>query len=146
MVECVNVSSSNNICIEPVTLLQGDVGGPLMCKQGSSWFQTAVLTVGSSGNAASGNGTSGNATSTNGTSKARLSRSLRASPNQVFTKTSHFKDFLTSILGTLLLPTTNTAPTTPSAGGSSGASPAHSSFSLFLVLFSLSSVLLLGWD
>ncbi|XP_071027494.1 transmembrane protease serine 9-like [Oncorhynchus clarkii lewisi] len=151
VVECVNVSSSNNICIEPVTLLQGDVGGPLMCKQGSSWFQTAVLTVGSSGNATSGNatsgnGTSGNATSTNGTSKARLSRSLRASPNQVFTKTSHFKDFLTSILGTLLLPTTNTAPTTPSAGGSSGASPAHSSFSLFLVLFSLSSVLLLGWD
>ncbi|XP_024278414.2 transmembrane protease serine 9 isoform X1 [Oncorhynchus tshawytscha] len=160
VVECVNVSSSDNICIEPVTLLQGDVGGPLMCKQGSSWFQTAVLTVGSSGNATSGNATSGNATSgnatsgnatgnatsTNGTSKARLSRSLRASPNQVFTKTSHFKDFLTSILGTLLLPTTTTASTTPSAGGSSGASPAHSSFSLFLVLFSLSSVLLLGWE
>uniref|UniRef100_A0A8C7MRP4 Transmembrane protease serine 9-like n=1 Tax=Oncorhynchus kisutch TaxID=8019 RepID=A0A8C7MRP4_ONCKI len=176
VVECVNVSSSDNICTGPVTLLQGDVGGPLMCKQGSSWFQTAVLTVGSSdnatsgnatsgnatsgnatsdnatsdnatsGNATSGNATSGNATSTNGTSKARLSRSLRASPNQVFTKTPHFKDFLTSILGTLLLPTTTTAPTTPSAGGTSGASPAHSSFSLFLVLFSLSSVLLLGWD
>ncbi|XP_029491148.2 transmembrane protease serine 9-like [Oncorhynchus nerka] len=191
VVECVNVSSSDNICTGPVTLLQGDVGGPLMCKQGSSWFQTAVLTVGSSGNGTSGNGTSGNstsgnatsgngssgngssgngssgngtsgngtsgngtsgngtsgnATSTNGTSKARLSRSIRDSPNQVFTKTSHFKDFLTSTLGNLLSPTTTTASTTPSAVGSSGASPAHSSFSLFLVLFSLSSVLLLGWD
>uniref|UniRef100_A0A674ABE3 Zgc:100868 n=1 Tax=Salmo trutta TaxID=8032 RepID=A0A674ABE3_SALTR len=140
VVECVNVSSSDNICTGPVTLLQGDVGGPLMCKQGNSWFQTAVLTVGSS------NATSGNTTSTNSTSKARLSRSLRASPNQVFTKTSHFKDFLTSTLGTLLFPATTITPTTPSAGGSNGASPAHSSFSLFLVLFSLSSVLLLGWD
>ncbi|KAM9541485.1 transmembrane protease serine 9-like [Salvelinus alpinus] len=131
VVECVNVSSSDNICTEPVTLLQGDVGGPLMCKQGSSWFQTAVLTLGGT-------------TSTNGTSKARLSRSPRASPNQVFTKTSNFKDFLTSTLGTLLFPATTIAATTPSAGG---ASPAHSSFSLFLVLlFSLSSVLLLGWD
>nr|XP_046163315.1 transmembrane protease serine 9-like isoform X2 [Oncorhynchus gorbuscha] len=156
VVECLNVSSSDNICTGPVTLLQGDVGGPLMCKQGNSWFQTAVLTVGNSGNSTSGNSTSGNstsgnstsgnATSTNGTSKAQLSRSLRASPNQVFTKTSHFKDFLTSTLGNLLSPTTTTASTTPSAVGSSGASPAHSSFSLFLVLFSLSSVLLLGWD
>ncbi|XP_055797606.1 transmembrane protease serine 9-like [Salvelinus fontinalis] len=140
VVECVNVSSSDNICTEPVTLLQGDVGGPLMCKQGSSWFQTAVLTLGGS----SSNATSSNTTSTNGTSKALLSQSPRAFPNQVFTKTSHFKDFLTSTLGPLLFPATTIAATTPSAGGS-GASPAHS-FSLFLVLFSLSSVLLLGWD
>uniref|UniRef100_A0A4W5P3Q4 Peptidase S1 domain-containing protein n=1 Tax=Hucho hucho TaxID=62062 RepID=A0A4W5P3Q4_9TELE len=135
VVECMNVSSSDNICTGPVTLLQDDVGGPLMCKQGSSWFQTAVLTVDSS------NPTSG---STKGTSKARLSQSPRASPNQVFTKTSRFKNFLRTTFGTLLFPA-NTPSTTPSAGGSSGASPAHASFSLFLVLlFSLSSVLLLG--
>ncbi|CAB1341328.1 unnamed protein product, partial [Coregonus sp. 'balchen'] len=48
VVDCVNVSSSDNICTGTVTLLQGDVGGPLMCKQGNSWFQTAVLTVDSS--------------------------------------------------------------------------------------------------
>uniref|UniRef100_A0A4W5PAV1 Zgc:100868 n=1 Tax=Hucho hucho TaxID=62062 RepID=A0A4W5PAV1_9TELE len=131
VVECVNVSSSDNICTGPVTLLQGDVGGPLMCKQGNSWFQTAVLTFDSSSNA-------------NSTSKARLSRSPRASPNQVFTKTSRFMDFLRTTLGTLLFPA-NTISTTPSAGGSIGASPANSSFFLFLVLlFSLSSVLLLG--
>ncbi|XP_029582936.1 transmembrane protease serine 9 [Salmo trutta] len=131
VVECVNVSSLDNICTGPVTLLQSDVGGPLMCKQGNSWFQTAVLTVDSS------NATSSNTTSTNSTSKARWSQSPRASSIQVFTKTSRFKNFLATNLGTLLSPAL--------AGGSSGASMAHSSFSLFL-FFSLSFVLLLGWD
>ncbi|XP_064844866.1 transmembrane protease serine 9-like isoform X2 [Oncorhynchus masou masou] len=128
VVECVNVSSLDNICTGPVTLLQGDVGGPLMCKQGNSWFQTAVLTVDSS------NVTSSSTTST---SKARWSQSPRASTIQVFTKTSRFKNFLATNLGTLLSPAL--------AGGSSGASMAHSSFSLF-PFFSLSFVLLLGWD
>ncbi|XP_029491150.1 transmembrane protease serine 9-like isoform X1 [Oncorhynchus nerka] len=128
VVECVNVSSSDNICTGPVTLLQGDVGGPLMCKQGNSWFQTAVLTVDSS------NATSSNSTST---SKSRWSQSPRASTIQVFTKTSRFKNFLATNLGTLLSPA--------SAGASSGASMAHCSFSIF-PFFSLSFVLLLGWD
>nr|XP_029543713.1 polyserase-2-like isoform X3 [Oncorhynchus nerka] len=116
VVECVNVSSTDNICTGAVTLLQGNAGGPLMCKHGNSWFQTAVLTVDSS------------------TNKARWSRDPRTSPIQVFTKTSHFQNFLTANLGTFLSPAT-------SAGGSSGASLAHSS----LLLVSLSSVLLLGW-
>ncbi|XP_029543712.2 polyserase-2-like isoform X2 [Oncorhynchus nerka] len=116
VVECVNVSSTDNICTGAVTLLQGNAGGHLMCKHGNSWFQTAVLTVDSS------------------TNKARWSRDPRTSPIQVFTKTSHFQNFLTANLGTFLSPAT-------SAGGSSGASLAHSS----LLLVSLSSVLLLGW-
>ncbi|XP_021429762.1 transmembrane protease serine 9 isoform X2 [Oncorhynchus mykiss] len=122
VVECVNVSSTDNICTGAVTLLQGNAGGPLMCKHGNSWFQTAVLTVDS------------NTTSNNSTNKARWSRDPHTSPIQVFTKTSHFQNFLAANLGTFLSPAT-------SAGGSSGASLAHSS----LLLFSLSSVLLLGW-
>ncbi|XP_035599093.1 polyserase-2-like isoform X4 [Oncorhynchus keta] len=102
VVECVNVSSTDNICTRAVTLLQGNAGGPLMCKHGNSWFQTAVLTV------------------DNSTNKARWSRDPRTSPIQVFTKTSHFQNFLTANLGTFLSPAT-------SAGGSSGASLAHSS-------------------
>ncbi|CAB1331079.1 unnamed protein product [Coregonus sp. 'balchen'] len=127
VVECVNVSSTDNICTGAVTLLQGNAGGPLMCKQGNSWFQTAVLTVDSSSNT----------TSNNSTNKARWSRSSRTSLIQVFTKTSRFQNFLAANLGTFLSPTT----TTTSAGDSSGESLAHSS----LLLFSLSSVLLLGW-
>eukprot|EP00063_Salmo_salar_P074280 XP_014049115.1 PREDICTED: prostasin-like isoform X2 [Salmo salar] len=123
VVECVNVSSTDNICTGAVTLLQGNAGGPLMCKHGNSWFQTAVLTVDSSSNT----------TSNNSTNKARWSGGPRTSPIQVFTKTSHFQNFLAANLGTFLSPAT-------SAGGSSGASLAHSS-----LLFSLSTVLLLGW-
>ncbi|XP_023850011.1 prostasin-like isoform X1 [Salvelinus sp. IW2-2015] len=121
VVECVNVSSTDNICTGAVTLLQGNAGVPLMCKHGNSWFQTAVLTVDSSSNT----------TSNNSTNKARWSRGPHSSPIQVFTKTSHFQNFLAANLGTFLSPAT-------SAGGSSGASLAHSSLLL-------SSVLLLGW-
>ncbi|KAM9433325.1 polyserase-2-like isoform 1-T1 [Salvelinus alpinus] len=121
VVECVNVSSTDNICTGAVTLLQGNAGVPLMCKHGNSWFQTAVLTVDSSSNT----------TSNNSTNKARWSRGPHSSPIQVFTKTSHFQSFLAANLGTFLSPAT-------SAGGSSGASLAHSSLLL-------SSVLLLGW-
>ncbi|XP_030649822.1 transmembrane protease serine 9-like [Chanos chanos] len=45
VVDCGSSASPENICTGLVTLQQGDVGGPLMCKQGLAWFQPAVLTV-----------------------------------------------------------------------------------------------------
>ncbi|KAJ8006777.1 hypothetical protein DPEC_G00110740 [Dallia pectoralis] len=118
LVNCVNVSSTGNICTGTVALQQGDVGGPLMCKQGSSWFQTAVLTLPSN--------------STISTSSSKRRRRDVRDAIQVYTNITNFKDFLMTNLGALLLP-------------NSGDSLAGTPFSLILILlFSLSSVLLLG--
>ncbi|PWA32041.1 hypothetical protein CCH79_00020708, partial [Gambusia affinis] len=65
---------------------QGDLGGPLMCRQDGSWFQAAVvLTLNSS------------------TSQTRAN-------TNVFVKLSNFNDFLTRILGNFLTPAPSTLP------------------------------------
>ncbi|XP_077482265.1 uncharacterized protein LOC144092954 [Stigmatopora argus] len=38
-------SDTENICTSSLDLQQGDVGGPLICKSDSSWFQAAVVTT-----------------------------------------------------------------------------------------------------
>ncbi|KAK0144248.1 Polyserase-2 [Merluccius polli] len=46
VVDCGNASSSSdNFCTQAVTIRQGDTGGPLMCRSGSSWTQLAVLPI-----------------------------------------------------------------------------------------------------
>lgn len=72
--------------INPLFLyLQGDHGGPLLCKSDSSWFQVAVIT------------TSG-------------SKSARADV-QVFAKTSRFGSFLKETVGDMPSPAaTGNAP------------------------------------
>ncbi|KAG7492140.1 hypothetical protein MATL_G00011380 [Megalops atlanticus] len=45
VVECGNISSTDNICTGAVEIEQGDAGGPLVCKNGISWFQAGVIMV-----------------------------------------------------------------------------------------------------
>ncbi|MEQ2216697.1 hypothetical protein XENOCAPTIV_020676, partial [Xenoophorus captivus] len=59
----------------------GDSGGPLMCKQGNSWFQPVVLHLVKTSN-----------------------RIKRTNPMMVFEKLDRFQSFLTSTLGTFLSP------------------------------------------
>ncbi|CDQ88082.1 unnamed protein product [Oncorhynchus mykiss] len=140
VVDCESSGSSDNICTAALDLRQGEVGGPLMCKQGDAWYQAAVLTVDSSNKTSS--------------SKTRWSRSPRSSSIQVFTKTARFQSFLQTTVGTLPLPVTARTPvndtntannTTVSAitavvTPASGATLAHSS--LVLLFLSLLSLLL----
>ncbi|XP_062382682.1 transmembrane protease serine 9-like [Sardina pilchardus] len=85
VVACGNASSStDDICTNTVQLQQGDMGGPLMCKQGNSWLQLSVLTVTSNSSSSSSNSTSRD-----------LDQSDRASV-QVFGRTSRFSNFLSS--------------------------------------------------
>lgn len=58
--------------------LQGDQGGPLLCKSESSWFQVAVVTTGES-------------------------KSVRADI-QIFAKTSRFGSFLKETVGDMPSP------------------------------------------
>ncbi|KAL0962755.1 hypothetical protein UPYG_G00344930 [Umbra pygmaea] len=137
VVNCENNSTStDNICTQPVALVQGNVGGPLMCIQGKSWFQTAVLTlpINTITTATTTNGPSSNTISQSGGNKRR--RRANNQPSiQVFTETSHFKNFLIATLGNLLPPATNTT-------ANSGETLAGSPFSLLPVLFF--SILILG--
>ncbi|XP_067334288.1 transmembrane protease serine 9-like [Channa argus] len=114
VVDCGSTSTSNSICTGFISLDQGDSGGSMMCKLGSSWFQAAVITVNSN----------------NSTSQTRSSLMLS------FTKLSYFDKFLSLTLGEFLLPaspntssnTTTTAATTiATTGGTAG----HSSFFFF---------------
>ncbi|XP_045899472.1 prostasin-like [Micropterus dolomieu] len=122
VVSCGNVSTSDSICTNSFTLGQGGSGGPLMCKQGGSWFQAAVLSV-----------------ENNSTSQTR------ADPVMVFTKLSHFQSFLAQTVGTFLSPASNTTNTTSSSSTTatntlttSGDAPAHSPmFFLHLLIFSM---------
>ncbi|XP_048842411.1 prostasin-like isoform X4 [Brienomyrus brachyistius] len=81
--DCGGSASSSNICIRTVTLQQGDAGDPLLCKQGSTWFQAAVIT-----------------TNTSSTSRAT------SPPVQAFTKMSQFTTFLQNTVG---IPSPNSA-------------------------------------
>ncbi|XP_073669818.1 transmembrane protease serine 9-like [Paramisgurnus dabryanus] len=78
-------SSSNSICTTAIKLQEGSQGGPLMCKQGLSWIQAAVVTIQS------------NSTNTSVSNSTAASRSVRAQDIQVFTKTSSYSSFLTSV-------------------------------------------------
>ncbi|MED6257100.1 hypothetical protein ATANTOWER_010507 [Ataeniobius toweri] len=88
---------------------EGDSGGPLMCKQGNSWFQPVVLPL----------------VKTSNTTK-------RANPMMVFEKLDRFQSFLTSTLGTFLSPASTNMTT-------SGVPISHPSFFLLghLLLFAL---------
>ncbi|XP_063328798.1 transmembrane protease serine 9-like [Pelmatolapia mariae] len=83
VVNCGNSSSSGSICTDVFALQQGESGGPLMCKQGGSWFQAVVLTA--------------------------PSPSARRRRNSVmtFTRVSSFDAFLNATLGTRLSPASN---------------------------------------
>ncbi|XP_048848163.1 prostasin-like isoform X1 [Brienomyrus brachyistius] len=80
---CGSSASSSDICITAVTLQQGDAGDPLLCKQGSTWFQAAVIT-----------------TNTSGSTKA-------ASQTITLSKVSQFATFLQNTVSNL--PTTSAA-------------------------------------
>ncbi|XP_067334276.1 transmembrane protease serine 9-like [Channa argus] len=90
VVDCGNTSTSNSICTGFISLEQGDSGGPMMCKLGSSWFQAAVLTVNSN----------------NSISQTRATDIL------TFVKLSVFDTFLGSTVGTFLSPFSNTTSNT----------------------------------
>ncbi|KAG7227827.1 hypothetical protein INR49_013621, partial [Caranx melampygus] len=75
---CGNTPDSENICTYTMDLQQGDMGSPLLCKSGSSWFQVAVVTVSGS-------------------------KSGRADI-QVFEKTSRFGSFLKETVGDMPTP------------------------------------------
>ncbi|XP_023648125.1 transmembrane protease serine 9-like isoform X1 [Paramormyrops kingsleyae] len=81
---CGNNTSSSNICITAVMLQQGDAGDPLLCKQGNTWFQAAVIM-----------------TNTSSTSRAVLSQIM------TLTKVSQFTAFLQSTVSNL--PTSSAA-------------------------------------
>uniref|UniRef100_UPI003AAD242F polyserase-2-like n=1 Tax=Centroberyx gerrardi TaxID=166262 RepID=UPI003AAD242F len=100
VVNCGNASSSDNICTGAVTLQQGDAGGPLMCKQGDSWTQAAVLTVDSSQTRANG-----------------------SSP-MVFTRMSRFQSFLAQAVGNFLSPAPNTSGGNNTTNGTTPAATA----------------------
>ncbi|XP_038565989.1 serine protease 41-like isoform X2 [Micropterus salmoides] len=128
VVNCGNASTSDSICTSSFTLGQGDAGGPVMCKQGGSWFQAAVLSV-----------------ENNSTSQTQ------ADPVMVFTKLSRFQTFLAQTVGTFLSPASNTSSTTAATSTlttssttatntptTSGGAPAHSPFFIFhLLIFSV---------
>ncbi|XP_029284048.1 transmembrane protease serine 9 [Cottoperca gobio] len=107
---CGNASSSDNICTGAFTLDQGDYGGPLMCKQGDSWFQAVVLSA----------------------ANITIQTQGRASA-QLFTKLSHFQAFLSSTVGFLSSGSNTTEGLTTT---SSGVDPAHFLFLLHLLVFS----------
>ncbi|KAG7459860.1 hypothetical protein MATL_G00215180 [Megalops atlanticus] len=117
---CGTNSSSDNICTAALQLEQGDEGGPLVCQQGSSWFQAAVITLDS-----------------NGTANSSLI--TRASGMQVFPRTARFATFLTRNVGTLPSPANATNPTTSSTPATTsvaaGATSIPWSFSILLFLF-----------
>ncbi|KAJ8399975.1 hypothetical protein AAFF_G00407050 [Aldrovandia affinis] len=92
--DCGNISSIDNICTEALEIQQGDAGGPLVFKQGISWFQTGVITVDDDRNSTLGN-----------VSMAR------ASNIQIFTRISHFEDFLRETVGSFPPPATTTFTT-----------------------------------
>ncbi|KAL0197313.1 hypothetical protein M9458_005853, partial [Cirrhinus mrigala] len=108
-------------------------GGPLMCKLGQSWIHAAVLTIQSSSIQTNvSNSSSSNTSSSNTTVTVR---SVRAQDIQVFTKTSSFASFLTSVVGSFPARAANSTSSTTSAAAnnnstedSSSGSQASSSF------------------
>ncbi|XP_042560619.1 transmembrane protease serine 9-like [Clupea harengus] len=83
VVACGNASSSaDDICTNTLQLQQGDMGGPLMCKQGVSWFQASVIAV--------------NSSSSLSTSNSRAASQSDRSSVQVFSQMSRFSTFLSN--------------------------------------------------
>ncbi|XP_043089538.1 polyserase-2 [Puntigrus tetrazona] len=114
VVSCGNSSSNSNICTSSLNLQEGDQGGALMCKLGQSWIHAAVLTVQSSSIQTSiSNSSSSNTSSSNSTA----SRTVRAQDVQVFTKTSNYASFLTSVVGSFPGKATNATNSTTSVAG-----------------------------
>ncbi|XP_051742649.1 prostasin [Ctenopharyngodon idella] len=132
IVDCGN--SSNSICTSSLNLQEGDQGGPLMCKVGLSWIHAAVLTIQTSITNSSSNTSSSNSTAS--------SRFARATDIQVFTKTSSFAPFLTSVVGSFPPKATNptSAPisNSNSSQGASNGSQVSSSFSFTISVLFLS--------
>uniref|UniRef100_A0A673IPP4 Transmembrane protease serine 9-like n=1 Tax=Sinocyclocheilus rhinocerous TaxID=307959 RepID=A0A673IPP4_9TELE len=111
VVSCGNSSSNNSICTSSLNLQEGDQGGPLMCKLGQSWIHAAVLTIQNSSIQTSISNTS--------SSNSTASRSAHAQDVQVFTKTSSFASFLTSVVGSFPAKATNSTSSTTSAANNS---------------------------
>ncbi|KAF3699722.1 Transmembrane protease serine 9 [Channa argus] len=121
VVDCGNTSTSNSICTGFISLDQGDSGGPMMCKLGSSWFQAAVLTVNSN----------------NSISRTRASAIL------AFVKLSFFETFLGSTVGKFLSPFSNTTSNTTTAANTvatTGGTAAPSSFFFLHLLVFITSL------
>uniref|UniRef100_A0AAQ6INJ7 Acrosin n=1 Tax=Anabas testudineus TaxID=64144 RepID=A0AAQ6INJ7_ANATE len=90
VVDCGNVTTSDSLCTDSFPLDQGDSGGPIMCKLGSSWFQAAVLTV-----------------------QTKSSNTLTKSTSvRLFTKLSFFEKFLLQLLNEFLFPASTNSVTT----------------------------------
>ncbi|XP_064180643.1 polyserase-2-like [Anguilla rostrata] len=129
--ECANISVAENICTDPVEIQQGDVGGPLVCKRGISWFQDGIIMANDDRN-----GTTGNAST------------FRASGAQIFAKPSHFGNFLRETVGSFPPPANITVTTvTPMTSMTTSGAPCILSLSLLLLLFSplFSLFLLVEW-
>uniref|UniRef100_A0A8C1XDC6 Zgc:100868 n=1 Tax=Cyprinus carpio TaxID=7962 RepID=A0A8C1XDC6_CYPCA len=146
VVSCGNSSSNNSICTSSLNLQEGDQGGPLMCKLGQSWIHAAVLTLQSSiQTSISSSSSSSNTSSSNST---LASRSARAQDVQVFTKTSSFASFLTSVVGSFPAKATNSTSSTTSAAAnkppqaaSSGAQASSSfCFTVSVLLLALTAL------
>ncbi|KAK2863571.1 hypothetical protein Q5P01_003104 [Channa striata] len=105
----------DSICTEAFTLEQALSGGPLMCKQGRSWFQVAVLTVDST--------------------------SQGQTDVMVFTRLSQFQTILLQTLGTFLPPASTNNSTNIPLTTSRGA-PAQIPFFFFFHVSFLSMCLL----
>ncbi|KAK2893390.1 hypothetical protein Q8A73_015874 [Channa argus] len=121
VVDCGSTSTSNSICTGFISLDQGDSGGPMMCKLGSSWFQAAVLTVNSN----------------NSISRTRASAIL------AFVKLSFFETFLGSTVGKFLSPFSNTTSNTTTAANTvatTGGTAAQSSFFFLHLLVFITSL------
>ncbi|KAK2863577.1 hypothetical protein Q5P01_003110 [Channa striata] len=105
----------DSICTAAFTLEQALSGGPLMCKQGRSWFQVAVLTVDST--------------------------SQGQTDVMVFTRLSQFQTILLQTLGTFLPPASTNNSTNIPLTTSRGA-PAQIPFFFFFHVSFLSMCLL----
>ncbi|XP_073670118.1 polyserase-2-like [Paramisgurnus dabryanus] len=116
VVNCGNSSSNSSICTTAMNLQEGYQGGPLMCKQGLSWIQAAVVTIQS------------NSTNTSVSNSTAVSRIVRAQDIQVFTKTSSYSSFLTSVVGSF--PPKQTNSTSAAVGSTPNSSTSVSHFSL----------------
>ncbi|KAJ8250901.1 hypothetical protein GJAV_G00214560 [Gymnothorax javanicus] len=122
VVSCGNLSSTENICTEPLPLQQGDEGGPLVCKQGESWIQAAVITVDSTSNS----------------TRDRLRHGfqiIRMSSVQVFKRTSQFASFIQENAGSLSGPATSSSTATTSSSAISTSHAVIVSFLLQLCVF-----------
>ncbi|RVE69981.1 hypothetical protein OJAV_G00083020 [Oryzias javanicus] len=105
MLECTR-PTNDSFCTSTFTLAEGDSGGPLMCQQGGSWYQAAVLSF-----------------------ARRSLRKRRAAAVMEFEKLSQFEDFLVQTVGPFLPSTVNsssfnpTSPTPPTTASTSTSTP-----------------------